>query len=43
MREAIPPSTQYVFMAWCLVRERDNFTFTCPHFEMFNMNLFGEY
>jgi hypothetical protein len=24
----IPPLLQYVFMAWCLVKHRDNFTFT---------------
>jgi hypothetical protein len=28
MRGAIPPLLQYVFMAWYLVRHRDNFTFT---------------
>jgi hypothetical protein len=28
MRGAIPPLNQYVFMAWCLVKHRDNFTFT---------------
>jgi hypothetical protein len=27
MRGAIPPLLQYVFMAWCLVTHRDNFTF----------------
>jgi hypothetical protein len=27
MRGAIPPLLQYVFMAWCLVKHRDNFTF----------------
>jgi hypothetical protein len=27
MREAIPPLPRYVFMAWCLVRHRDKFTF----------------
>jgi hypothetical protein len=27
---AIPPFPQYVFMAWCLVKHRDNFTFTIP-------------
>jgi hypothetical protein len=26
MRGAIPPLSQYVFMAWCLVKHRDNFT-----------------
>jgi len=26
MRGAIPPLNQYVFMAWCLVKQRDNFT-----------------
>jgi hypothetical protein len=28
MREAIPTLPQYVFMAWCLVKHRDNFAFT---------------
>jgi hypothetical protein len=27
MREAVPPLPQCVFMAWCLVKHRDNFTF----------------
>jgi hypothetical protein len=27
MSGAIPPLLQYVFMAWCLVKHRDNFTF----------------
>jgi len=27
MRGAIPPFLQYIFMAWCLVKHRDNFTF----------------
>jgi hypothetical protein len=27
MRRAIPPFLQYVFMAWCLVKQKDNFTF----------------
>jgi len=26
---AIPSLLQYIFMAWCLVKHRDNFTFTC--------------
>jgi hypothetical protein len=26
MRGAVPPLRQYVFMAWCLVKHRDNFT-----------------
>jgi hypothetical protein len=30
MRGAIPPHPRYVFMAWCLVKHRDNFTFTLP-------------
>jgi hypothetical protein len=29
MREAILPLPQHVFMAWCLVKHRDNFTFLC--------------
>jgi len=28
MSGAIPPLLQYAFMAWCLVKHRDNFTFT---------------
>jgi hypothetical protein len=28
IRGAIPPIPQYVFMAWCLVKHRGNFTFT---------------
>jgi hypothetical protein len=28
MRGAIPPLPQYAFMAWCLVKHRDKFTFT---------------
>jgi uncharacterized membrane protein YbaN (DUF454 family) len=27
MSGAIPPLHQYVFIAWCLVKHRDNFTF----------------
>jgi hypothetical protein len=27
MSGAIPPVLQYAFMAWCLVKHRDNFTF----------------
>jgi hypothetical protein len=27
MRGAIPPLHLYAFMAWCLVKHRDNFTF----------------
>jgi hypothetical protein len=26
MHGAVPPLPQYVFMAWCLVKHRDNFT-----------------
>jgi hypothetical protein len=28
MLGAMPPLPQYVFIAWCLVKHRDNFTFT---------------
>jgi hypothetical protein len=28
MHGAIPPLPEYVFMAWFLVKHRDNFTFT---------------
>jgi len=27
MHGAIPPLPHYAFMAWCLVKHRDNFTF----------------
>jgi hypothetical protein len=27
MRGAIPPLPQYAFMAWCIVKHRDSFTF----------------
>jgi hypothetical protein len=27
MRGAVPPLPQYVFMAWCLVKHGDSFTF----------------
>jgi hypothetical protein len=30
MRGAIPPLRLYVFMAWCLIKHRDNFTFILP-------------
>jgi len=28
MSGVIPPLHQYAFMTWCLVKHRDNFTFT---------------
>jgi len=28
MRGVIHPFSQYVFIAWCLVKHRDNFTFS---------------
>jgi hypothetical protein len=28
MRGVIPPLSQYALMAWCLVKHRDNYTFT---------------
>jgi hypothetical protein len=33
---AIPPLPQYVFMAWCLVKHMNNFTFTVRYFHYFN-------
>jgi hypothetical protein len=32
IRGAIPPLPQYVFVEWCLVKHRDNFTFYLPNF-----------
>jgi hypothetical protein len=34
MSGAIPPLPQYAFMAWCLVKHRDNFTFTLVRFKI---------
>jgi hypothetical protein len=28
MHGPVSPLTQYIFMVWCLVKDRDNFTFT---------------
>jgi hypothetical protein len=41
MRGAIPPLTQYAFMAWCLVKRkhRDNFTFTSYRYAIFAYHL----
>jgi hypothetical protein len=39
IREAIPPLPQYVFMAWCLVKHRDNFTFTLRGQQQHKLNL----
>jgi hypothetical protein len=33
MRGAIHPLPQYIFMAWCLVKHRDNFTLLRRQFE----------
>jgi hypothetical protein len=46
MRGAIPPLLQYAFMAWYLVKHRDNFIFTLSlngrgHLE--NAAMFGKY
>jgi hypothetical protein len=35
MRGAIPPLPEYVLMAWCLVKHRDNFTFYLYLFKIF--------
>jgi len=37
MRGAIPPLPQYVFMAWCLVKHMDSFTFTYNYFVLYNV------
>jgi hypothetical protein len=39
MRGAIPPLPQYAFMAWCLVKHRDNFTLPLPscHWSRFHL------
>jgi hypothetical protein len=35
MNRAIPPLSQYAFMAWCSVKHRDNFNFTFTVMEQF--------
>jgi hypothetical protein len=40
MNGAIPPLPHYTFMAWCLVKHRDNFTFT---FSLCLCNTFHEF
>jgi hypothetical protein len=35
MREDIPPFPQYIFMACCLVKHRDSFTFTFKYFQSY--------
>jgi hypothetical protein len=43
MRGTIPPLPQYVFMAWCLVKHRDNFTFTNASMEfLFDTRIKGQ-
>jgi hypothetical protein len=41
MRGAIPPP-QYVFMTWCLVKYRDNFTFTFAEALCFVHDMYGD-
>jgi hypothetical protein len=33
MHGAVPPVLKYVLLAWCLVKHRDNFSFTCENQE----------
>jgi hypothetical protein len=41
MRGAIPPLPQYVFIAWCLVKHKDNFfTFHLPRYLIKNIFIF---
>jgi len=35
MRGAIPPLSQFVFMAWCLVKHRDNFYLYLSYIKLF--------
>jgi len=37
MLGTIPPLLQYTFMAWCLVKHRDNFTFL-PYLYLYSCN-----
>jgi hypothetical protein len=38
---AIHPLLQYVFMAWCLVKHRDNFTFIFNHYSLIFIDFIG--
>jgi hypothetical protein len=42
MHGAIPPLSQYVFMAWCLVKHRDDFTFTLQHGDNYHRICIGK-
>jgi hypothetical protein len=35
MRGVIPPLPKYVFMEWCSVKPRDNFTFTLTCYKFY--------
>jgi hypothetical protein len=39
---AVPPLPQYAFMAWCLVKQRDNFTFTLQVTAVAQHSVMGE-
>jgi hypothetical protein len=39
MRGAAPPLPQYVFMTWCLITHRDNFTFTFIWIEYYSESM----
>jgi hypothetical protein len=44
MSGAIPPLLQYAFMAWCLVKAQDNFTFYSKlTFEISLLEIYGTY
>jgi hypothetical protein len=44
MSGTIPPLPQYVFMTWCLVKHRDNLTFTfCFSFYIIRLKNQGGY
>jgi hypothetical protein len=43
MNGSIPPLPQYAFMAWCLVKPRDNFTFTFIHLSLTQKQTHGKY
>jgi hypothetical protein len=43
MHRVMPPLSLYVFMTWCLVKHRDNFTFTfrvLAYFKVLSQHLF---
>jgi hypothetical protein len=42
IRGAVPPLIQYVFMAWCLIKHRENFTVILPYLLLLSLSKINE-